>query len=200
MKDKTLAAFVAELAARTPVPGGGSAAAAAAAFGAALGAMAAAFTKDSAAADIARRLEDAASDLLDAAQRDADAYARVSQAMGMPKRSEEEKRARRDAIQSALRGAAEVPLETMRRCRDALAVLAEFAPQCNRNLASDLATAAWLLRAGLEGAAHNVRVNLDSMTDGLLRSQWGTEADRLRADAEALQRSLEDGLRGGPSA
>ena len=39
----------------------------------------------------------------------------------LPKATDEEKAARTQAIQAALRGATEVPLETLRACADALA-------------------------------------------------------------------------------
>ena len=113
----------------SPTPGGGSAAALTASVGLALLAMVAAMNKtrhgsdeDRASLDRSREavghLGDHAAALVDD---DAAAYDAVVAAYRRPRATDEERAARRRAIEAALRGAAETPLEVMRTCRAGLA-------------------------------------------------------------------------------
>lgn len=190
MQDRTIGQFLRDVSAKTPTPGGGSVAAVSAALGAGLGAMVARYSDggDAAAAEFDR----IAADLLDLARRDSEAYEGFTRARSLPKGTPEEKKSRSAAMQSALAVAASVPLETMRRCADGLRVLAESAETSNPSLSSDVGAAAWCLRAGLEGACLNVRINLSSLKDEARRGAWGAESDRVRADAEGLQRRVAD--------
>ncbi len=107
-----------------PVPGGGSAAALAGAVGASLLIMVAGLPRTRTgspeeAADLAeasarlRPLRDTLTSLID---RDSSAYQAAIEAMRLPKASDADKRARRDAIDAAMRGAIDVPMDTMRCC------------------------------------------------------------------------------------
>ena len=66
-------------------------------------------------------LEPIASRLMELADADTRAFNDVMAAYRLPKATDEEKAARTGAIQAALRGATEIPLETLRACADALA-------------------------------------------------------------------------------
>src|SRR5688572_11681443 len=111
-----------------PVPGGGSAAALAGAVGASLLIMVAGLPKTRTgapeeAADLAaaaarlRPLRDTLASLI---ERDSDAYASVIVAMRLPKGTDAEKGTRRAAIDTAMHGAIDVPMDTMRACQQAL--------------------------------------------------------------------------------
>ncbi len=156
-----------------PVPGGGSASAVAGALGASLLLMVAGMEKTRSGtpeevADLAeaaarlRPLRDALTLLVD---KDSDAYAMVASAFTLPKSSDQEKSARREAIQAGVRQATDVPLETMRACRDVLRDAVVVARNGNRNAASDVGVAVELLLAGLRGAGLNVDINLAGLTD-----------------------------------
>jgi formiminotetrahydrofolate cyclodeaminase len=169
----SLAAFADSLAARTPTPGGGSLSAYIAACGAATVSMSFRFTSGEKYAAVERamgeraaaldRLRKRALELVDA---DSASYDRVTAAYAMPKADDAQKSARSAAIQAALKGALEVPFETMQLAAEGLKLASEGVASINPNLASDCATGALALAAGLEGAWLNVRINAASIKDG----------------------------------
>jgi formiminotetrahydrofolate cyclodeaminase len=171
-----------------PTPGGGSASALAGAAGASLLAMVAGLAKPRASSDEeVRRLRAAgeactrlALSLESLIDQDSDAYDTVVEAFRLPKATDAEKGARTAAIQAALRFATEVPLEVMRRCSEALPHADSVGELGNQNAASDVQVARALLGAGLEGARHNVEINLGSLKDA-------EYAARVRAEAASLE-------------
>lgn len=183
-----------------PAPGGGSASAAAGAMGASLLLMVAGMEKTRTgapeeAADLAeaaarlRPLRDRLTALVDG---DTDAYKAVVAAFRLPKGTDAEKAARKEAIQAGTKGATEVPLDTMRACRDALRHAVIVARNGNPNAASDVGVALELLTAGLRGAALNVNINLGSLADQTFveRVRWERE-DLERTAAEEAARARE---------
>lgn len=176
-----------------PVPGGGSAAALAGALGTSLLLMVAGLprTRTGApeeAADLAEaaaRLRPLRDMLASLVERDSDAYAAVVDAMRLPKATEADKQQRRSAIDTAMRGATEVPLDTMRACQQALRGALVIAANGNANASTDTGTAVLLLTAALRGAALNVGVNLRSVSDQAFAEGVSQERDQLIADAEA---------------
>jgi glutamate formiminotransferase/formiminotetrahydrofolate cyclodeaminase len=195
--DRTLRAFSDDLASDAPVPGGGSAAAYAAALGAALAAMVARIaTKkspdDTALRDYIAEVENLRGDFLRLVDDDSAAYARVAEAMKLPKATDEEKKARADRMQTALLAASRVPLEvakTSRRLLDA----------CERGLAkapsaavSDLGVGALLAEAALRGAAMNVMINLASLKDHGQVKALSEDLDRALEGADAQRKKITD--------
>ena len=89
-------------------------------------------------------------------QQDSDAYAAVLEAMRLPRDANAEKFERRTAVEGAMQQATEVPLETMRRCQQALRGAVVIATSGNRNAATDTAAGVELLLAGLRSAGLNV--------------------------------------------
>ena len=125
--DRSLRAFSDDLASDAPVPGGGCAAAYAAALGAGLAAMVARIATKKAPDDTTLRdyiaeMDNLRGDFLRLVDDDSAAYARVAEAMKLPKTTDEEKKARGERVQTALLAASRVPLEvakTSRRLLDA---------------------------------------------------------------------------------
>jgi formiminotetrahydrofolate cyclodeaminase len=160
-------------AAPTPTPGGGSASALAGAVGTALVAKVAGLGRtriDSPAAraalDHARtQLERGYLHLLEQVDRDSEAYDAVSAAYRMPKETDEDRRARSDAIQDALRGAVEVPLDVMRAARAAAVEALLVAEHGSHAASTDVAVGIELLKAACRGAALNVGINLEGIRD-----------------------------------
>ncbi len=181
--------FLAAVASSDPVPGGGSVAAYAGALSAALVRMVAGLTlgrkkyaevepEMTVIAGNADALTEALSRLV---ERDAEAYAAVSAAYKLPKDSDPE--GRTEAIQTALLGAAEVPLETARLCAQAAALAAAVAGKGNSNAITDAGVAAMLAEAGCRGAAYNVRVNVASLSHRASGEHLEKEAAELVAKA-----------------
>src|SRR5262249_14511929 len=121
---------------------------------------------------------------------DSSAYDAVSRAYALPKTTDADKASRAQAIQAAVLGALEVPMDTLRASVTALRLAAEGAPLVNSNLASDCATGSWCLWGAAEGAALNVRINAASLADAELARKRLAECASLRAEAESLSSSV----------
>ena len=176
--------YLSQLASGEPVPGGGSAAGLTGAMGAALLCMSARFTvgreKYAAYQEQANRVLETAITALGDLQRlieeDSSAFALYGAAMALPKSTEEEKSARRQALQSAARASALAPMAVCRQSCHLLELAATLAANCNPNLVSDVVVAAHLALAALRSAMINVRLNLRALDD----------ADFVRPLAEEL--------------
>jgi formiminotetrahydrofolate cyclodeaminase len=169
----TIDEFLRQLASGAPTPGGGAASALSGALGAALVSMVCNLTIGreryaSTEAEV-RAIRDEATTLLDRLQRgideDAAAFDDVMAAYKLPRATDDEKAARSAAIQEATYRAALTPL-ALAEASAAVVELAERAlGKTNTNVASDLAVAALLGVAGLDGAAANVEINLATLKD-----------------------------------
>jgi methenyltetrahydrofolate cyclohydrolase len=188
----------------TPTPGGGSASALAAALGLSLVAMVAQMARTRSGSDEARRLLDQAATALlplrdhvaGLVEDDAKAYDAVVDAYRLPKGTDDEKAVRHTAVQSALRGAAEVPLDVMRACQAGLTAAVDVARHGNPSAASDLGVALELLVAGLRGAALNVRANLDAIHEVGWADGARSEVERLEAAAPLLVADVRGAMSG----
>lgn len=194
---RSLTDFAAALAARTATPGGGSMAAFLAASGVALVAMAARFTSGEKFASIEAPMAAAAGALdqlrpraLGLVDRDAASYDAVTAAFALPKSNDTEKTARGVAIQSAMKGALEVPFETMQLALAGLELAAPLAAQVNSNLASDCGVGARCLHTALEGAFLNVRINAGSIKDAEYTAARLRESQGMRARAQELSTQI----------
>jgi len=91
---------------------------------------------------------------------------------------------REDAIDKALIGAAQVPLETARLCAEAAELAATVAAKGNSNAVTDAGVAALLAAAGCRGAVYNVRINVGSLSDRSIGSILEQDANELLAKAD----------------
>lgn len=176
--------FLGRLASGDPTPGGGSASALAGALGASLVSMVcnltlgreryASFEGD------ARALQAEADALRKRLERgideDAAAYNEVMATYRLPRGSDEERAARSAAIQQATQEAALVPLALAEASGTVIDLAERALGRTNPNAASDLAVAALLGVAALDGAAANVEINLVSLKDEPAKAEI---ADRL---------------------
>jgi glutamate formiminotransferase len=174
----TVERFVDEVSSNSPAPGGGSVAALAGSLGAALAAMVANLTVGKkgyeaawdSSAKLAERSQALKAALLRAVDDDTKAFDGVLAATRLPRATDEEKRARADAIAAAYEKATVVPLATARLCLQAIGLAEEAAGTGNKNSASDAGVGALLAKAGLESAILNVRINLASVRDGAFKT------------------------------
>ena len=183
----TVAQLLAALASPDPTPGGGTAAAIAGAMGTALLVMVTGLAKSrnntedekAALAQARAALEPIGRALTDLADADTQSFNEVMAAYRRPKTTDDEKLARTEAIQTALRGATDIPLQTLRACADALAQGRIVAEHGDASAASDAGVAIGLLAAAAEGAAANVRINLTGLKDEAYKGATETETARL---------------------
>ncbi len=160
--------FLEALASNSPTPGGGSVAALAGALGAALASMVANLTigkkkyvdvEDDMKAAL-QKTEALRLELAQLIEEDAAAFGKVMKAMKLPKETDEEKAARKAAMQASLIDAATVPLAVMEKCVDVIRLSKGVAEKGNKNAVSDAGVAALMGRAGAHAARLNVLINL----------------------------------------
>ncbi len=169
----TVHEFLDSAAARTPTPGGGGIAAVAGALAASMAEMALAFTVGNKRySDVeaeAKRLREEIGSLraaLEAAvAQDAEGYGGVAAALKMPRAAEEEKAARKEALDDAMREALGAPLEMVRAIRSLAGLLERVLEISNRNLSGDVAVAAALAPGAAKAAALNVWANVSALSD-----------------------------------
>lgn len=180
------------LASDAPAPGGGSAAALEGALGAALTAMVCGLTvgkkkyaeHEELIAGVQKKAQELKARFLDVMERDTEAFNVVSAAFGMPKATDEEKAARSTAIQKGLEGCTQTPLEMMELAVETLELTSSVLGKSNDSAASDLGVSALSLRAAIQGAWLNVRINI-----GSLKNRDLAEACRQKGEA-LLDRAL----------
>jgi len=171
--EMSLQGFLERLASSAPEPGGGAAAALTGAIGAALISMVANLTigKEKYAAveaEMVQARERATAmlgELTAAIDRDAESFRRVMDAYKLPRESDEQKAARKRAIQQALRDATAAPQEVVRLCREAVDWSYTTADKGNAQVITDAAIAAICADAAAQGAALNVKINLGPIGD-----------------------------------
>jgi len=190
--------FLDMLASKEPTPGGGSAAAFTAAQAAALVAMVGRITHGKKKyADVQQEMDEIIhqadelrkilSELID---EDAEAFNAVMSAYRLPKETEEQKRDRESAVQSATLQAAQVPLKT---CLEALKVMrlaVVAASKGNKNAITDAGTASALAIAAITSAGANVRINLQSLMDNSMKEKLTTQLDEIESEARKLDKQV----------
>jgi len=197
-RDKPVESYLADAAAKLPAPGGGSVSALAGALGASMAAMAANFTVgkkkfrdvEPQVRALLDEFQDGLQKLLELMDRDVEAYSTVDAAYAMPKETDEQKKARTAAIQSALKVALDTPLRTLRLCGDLVARLDSLVELANPNLISDVGVAAILLEAALRGAKINVEINLAYLKDQDFVRRTAAEIDQTAAQATTTAASV----------
>lgn len=178
-KDKRVSLYLEELASASATPGGGSAAALAGAMGAGLVSMACRLTAGRQRfADVEDEVRDVLDEaealrlrLTDLADADSEAFDQVMTAYRLPKETPTQQTARHTAIQSALQGATQVPLETARACGTLVKLTAQVIENINPNARGDVGVAALLAEAGLKGAQLNIAINLAGINDPIFVKQ-----------------------------
>ncbi|PNY19486.1 cyclodeaminase/cyclohydrolase family protein [Streptococcus parauberis] len=171
--DLSLFEFAQVLGSDAPAPGGGSAAALSAANGISLTKMVCELTlgkkKYADEEALIKTIHEASSqlqmDLLVAIDKDTEAFNLVSAVFDMPKEIDDDKLARRQAMQNALKEATKSPFTMMEQMLEAIKVTEKAVGHSNTNAASDLGVAALNLKAGLQGAWLNVLINLTGIKD-----------------------------------
>lgn len=190
----TIADFLKKLASEEPVPGGGSVAALAGSLGVALIVMYCKIGvhKKGISGDDQEVLQKIITEGTSYEQRmtrliteDSLAYGEVMDAFKLPKSTEEESKARQQAIQRAFKKAVEAPLQTLIACVECLYLVAEAAPFGNPSAFSDLKVGKYLCEAGARGALENIEINVPSIKDPEYLKQLEAKVSKLRESLEA---------------
>lgn len=188
--DMTVKEFLAAVKADSPAPGGGSAAALTGAVGAALAVMVGSLTIGNAkyqdVQDEVKEIQPLLNDRLAQLERyideDTEAFNQVMAGYRLPKGTEEEKTARSQAIQQALKQAAALPMTVATLCQEVLELSKQMLEIGNSNAASDAAVAGRMAHAAMWAAIYNVRINLEAIKDqsfiAEMKQQIKTVADK----------------------
>ena len=190
IEGKTIGAWTEALASKAPVPGGGGASALGGALGAALGQMVVNLTvgkKRYAAVEEEMQehlaaLKKLQEDLLGLADQDAEVFAPLAEAYGMPAETKEQKAKKEQVMEERLLAASLVPLQMMEKASEVLDILKELEKKGSRMAVSDVGVAVQFARAALLGAVMNVYINTKSMKNR-------ERADELNRRAQKLTRT-----------
>ncbi len=204
--DRSEEDFYDEVASSAPAPGGGSVAASCGALAAALTAMVCRLTvskkKYALVMDELSQVRDQADllrvELAGHIDEDKLAFNAVMAAFKLPKNSDDEMRARDQAVQEATKKAALVPLTVMKKSREALTLALVVAQKGNSNSISDAGVAGLVGYAAIEGAGYNVRINVKSITDETFVKTIASEVETIRTLgrqlAEEIRQTVESKL------
>lgn len=198
IKDQPTQQFLDELASKAPTPGGGGAAAVMGAMGAALVSMVCNLTlgkKNYEAVEAEmqatlQRSEDLRTQLIEMIQADAEVFGQVMGAYGLPKDTDEQKKARVEAIQAALKSATDVPLACAKASAEVISLSRIVAEKGNKNVVSDAGVAVLSAYGALKSAALNVYVNAGAIKDEAFVQQRLAELDALLAGADIASEEI----------
>jgi len=200
LTDKPITNFLDELASSAPAPGGGSVASLAGALGAALVSMVCNLTLgkkgyEEVQGDIQEllaRSEALRQELTDLLEADVAAYTAYSQAAKMPRDTEEQKAARNQAMQAALKNATLVPLRVAEAAVRVMELCLPTAEKGNKWAVSDAGVAVLMAEAALRSAALNVFINLGSIKDEAFVAEKRAHLDSLLAGKGAMRDQVYD--------
>ncbi len=193
--ENTINTFLDALASQEPVPGGGSTAALVGSLAAALVCMVCNLTlgKEDY-ADVQAQMESIRQqaevlrhELARLVDADMEAYNNLMASYRLPRKSEEQKSARQEAIQAALVEAAQVPLQIAEHCYQVLKLALPAAEVGNRWAISDAAAGALLAEASLRAALLNVYVNMASIADQMMVSSLKARIAAITADSADIK-------------
>ena len=192
-KELTVEQFIKKLASDAPTPGGGTAAAIMGAMGAGLFKMTIDITlkksDDEFLKSIGESMVGAYEEFLILADKDSEAFDEYMKARSMPKGTDEEKKARKEALRKARIHSIEVPLQTLERSLEVLQAFDMVKEQISKYVLSDVIGGASALKSAAKIAFANVKINVGNKED---LQHYMENASELMADASNLANSIID--------
>lgn len=196
--DLTCTGFAEETASESPAPGGGSISAYMGALSASLATMVANLSSHKPGWDDqweffsnwavkGQALKD---ELLRLVDEDTNAFNKIMNAFGLPKKTDEDKAARTAAIQEATKYATEVPFRTMQKAFDCFEVCRAMIETGNPNSVTDAGVGALCARSAVIGAGMNVKINASSITDEVFKNDILAKAAAIEAKAIEIEVEL----------
>ena len=196
--DMSVAGFSDETASESPAPGGGSVSAYVAALGVSLATMVAnlsshkrgwddSWEEFSKWAELGQNIK---KELLFLVDEDTRAFNRIIEAFGLPKKSEEDKKIRHQAIQDATKYAIEIPFRVMKKALESMDVIEAMVEKGNPNSVTDAGVGALCARSAVMGAFMNVKVNAEGLDDKTFFDKIYQEAAEIEAAAKAKETEI----------
>ncbi|MBN2125909.1 MAG: cyclodeaminase/cyclohydrolase family protein [Deltaproteobacteria bacterium] len=172
--------------------GGGSASAVSAAMAASLVGMVARLSvgkglelSDEVYESLAAGMDEVSLALRDGAVRDLEAFLGIKSAYALPKGTEEEKAERREAIEKAAFGAADVPGKNALLARKVESAASKLAGRSNANAASDLEVGSDFANSAIKGCLANIRANLPLIHDPIKVEEFKSFVREMEEDMKA---------------
>ncbi|MGB9823947.1 MAG: glutamate formimidoyltransferase [Candidatus Hydrothermia bacterium] len=183
----TIMDFVDELSSESPAPGGGSVSALSGALSAALSSMVANLTfgkkgyenVNDEMEEISTKAQQLKDTLLKIIDEDTMAFNKVMSAMALPKKTEEEKSIRKEAIEKANQEATLVPLKVMEMSLELVDLAKKVAEKGNKNALSDAGCALLQARSSCQGAYFNVMINLQGIENENFKAEVSKKARKI---------------------
>lgn len=205
MLEKKTTEFLEVLSSAEPVPGGGGASAAVGAFAAALGMMVANLTigkkryrdVEEEVQAARNRLEDIRNRLTVLVDKDAEAFAPLSRAYGLPKETEEQRQEKERIMEQALYEASVVPMEIMETVTEAMRELELLGEKGSRLALSDVGVGILFAQAALEGASLNIFINTKLMKNRERAEKLNAQAEELIRTGSSLKEKIYRGVLAG---
>ncbi|MFO7889243.1 MAG: glutamate formimidoyltransferase [bacterium] len=180
--------FIDLLSTDSPAPGGGSVAALCGSMSTALTSMVCALThnkkgyrdKNEKMDETGAKAQELKEQFTADVDRDTDSFNKIMNAFKLPKKGEENKKIRKQAIQKATKEATMVPFGVLEQCKKSSELARIVVEEGNRNSISDAGVAALTARAAAEGAYLNVKINLQDIEDQDFKKKTLKEAEEIR--------------------
>ncbi len=196
--DMTLTEFADETASESPAPGGGSISAYVGALGVSLGTMVANLSAHkrgwddrweefSGWAEKGMAYQEA---LLRYVDEDTNAFNKIMDAFRMPKDSDADKAARKQAIQDATKFAIETPFKVMETAYNSMEVMKAMAEFGNPNSVTDAGVGALCARTAVIGAFLNVKINCGDYNDKAFVDDILKRGNEIQEKAIALEKEI----------
>lgn len=194
--DMTVTGFADETASESPAPGGGSVSAYVGALGVSLGTMVANLSSHKRGWDEhwekfsqwAEKGQVIKGELLNLIDEDTRAFNCIMEAFGMPKKTNEDKKVRSEAIQNATKHAIEVPFRIMKKALESMEVMEAMVEKGNPNSITDAGVGALCARSAVIGAFMNVKINAEGFEDKTFYDtlyKEGLEIEKAAKEREA---------------
>jgi len=194
LSEKNCLSFLELLASKAPVPGGGGAAAMSGAIGMALANMVGNLTTGKKKfADVEDELQELLAqgyqvmkELTALVDRDAEVFAPLSRAYGLPKETPEQAAYKAQVMEECSMAACSVPLEIMRKAYTGIKIHQRMGQIGTKLAISDIGCGVALLKAALISGRLNVLINLAAISNQQFIRDTTAEMDRLMEEGCAL--------------
>ncbi len=194
----SIEAFMNETASESPAPGGGSVSALMGSLGTSLATMVANLSSHKRGwddrweefsnwADKGKRIQE---ELMRFVDEDTNAFNLIMDAFRLAKKTDEEKKIRKNAIREATRNAILVPFNVMKTCFSAYELIEAMAKDGNPNSVSDVGVGALAIRSAIKGAWLNVKINAVDFDEKDFIKDVFIEAKRILDDSDSMEAKI----------
>jgi len=128
--------------------------------------------------------------LLHLVDEDTNAFNRIMDGFGLPKGTEAENKARKEAIESATKYATEVPFNVLETAYKSMEVMKAMAETGNPNSVTDAGVGALCARAAIRGALLNVKINASGLDDKEFGAEIVSKGQQIAVKAAALEEEI----------